>query len=231
MPKKKSKKTDVVTYVVKAASLLDLVRNACTISSAPLIFASKQGEKYRLMLTAERLNDARVLYYFDTDKIAKFCIYRPVGENESIEMKDSIDGEEHDYKTYKVQIMELLNNPFADYFGDKAPQSKTDLLIFKVKDYESIIRGSLSIAAESEKMGKVYYFENNGKKYICSFGEMDDSSNAVVYAEVGTQNLFNFIHYNYTNNKIEFLKALEGSTSVPLAVIRLAEPFPFFKPE
>ncbi|MEM3827268.1 MAG: hypothetical protein QXR58_01555 [Candidatus Micrarchaeaceae archaeon] len=231
MPTGKSKKSKFVIYTIKTASLLDLVRNACTTSIFPILFAVKYGDKYRIILMGERLDDSRVLYYYDSDKIAKFCVYVPVGEKESITLQNSIEESDHDYKTYKLQIMELANNPFETSFEKKPKELSNELVVFKVKDYESLVRGALSAAAESEKMGKVYYFEDGGKNYLCSFDSMEDNAITVIYAESPLQNVFNFMRYDYSTNKLESLQALEGTTHAPLAIIKLAEPFPFFKPE
>ncbi len=236
MPNKKSVKHEANYCAIKTVSLLDLVRNSCSTSGSPVsIFAIRQKGSYRLILTGEKLGDLKILYYFDTDKIAKFIVYSPFGESEKLEMKDSIDNENHDYKSYKIQVIELLNDPFSECFSKKqkvkAHRPETKLLLLKVKEYDSLVRESLSIAAEDEKIGKVYYFESSGKGFICSLDHFDDADAAIVYSEAESKNIFSFMRYNYINNQVESVNSFEGATYTPLAVIRLAEPFPFFKPE
>ncbi|MGC8622470.1 MAG: hypothetical protein ACP5UC_00705 [Candidatus Micrarchaeia archaeon] len=236
MPSKKSEKA-ASSYAIRTASLLDLVRNALSRAGpSAYIFAVRQGDKYRLVLPGEKIGSLKIVYYFDTDKIAKFAIYSPFGESEKIEMKNSIDGEEHDYKSYKMQIMELLNNPFEGYFSAKSNASSkkaggANPIIMKAKDYDSLVRQSLSFAAEDEKMGKIYYFESNGKGFLCSIEDFNDEEGTILYAEAENKNIFNFMRYNYISNRVESVNSLEGAAYTLLAVVRLAEPFPFFKPE
>lgn len=223
----KSKKKEITTYSVRLKSMEDMVRAACTFSPSPIIFAVKERGAYTLMLPGERVDESSNIYTFETGKIANFCIYSPSGALEKLEFKDEVDMEQHDFKTYRIQIIELLNNPFKGRESD----GKESLLLFKVRDPESLIKGMLAGVTQEEKMGRVYQFGHNGKKYLCAFNTAYDGSVLILYSEAKSANVFNFISYNYSSNKLEFLKSLENNAYVSLAVVNLAEPFPFFKPE
>ncbi len=223
----KSEKKEITTYSVRLSSLTDLARAACTFSPSPIIFAIKEKGGYKLMLPGERVDESSNVYTFETDKIANFCIYSPSGASEKLEFKDDIGTEQHDFKTYRIQMIELLNDPFKGRESD----GKENLLLFKVKEPESLIKGMLSGVTQEEKMGRVYRFAHKGKEYLCAFNTAYDGSVLVLYAETKPANVFNFISYNYSSNKLEFMKSLENTAYVSLAVVNLAEPFPFFKPE
>ena len=224
---KKSKKEPLTQYQIRVKSLVDLARTACTFTSSPLLFAVKEGKRYKLMLPGERIDDSSNIYTFETDELANFIVYSPAGESEKLELKNEVEVEQHDFKTYKIQVMELLNNPFAN----KTADGKEKHLIFKVKDYNTLLKGMLSGAAQEDKMGRIYRFESGGKSYLCAFGTSYDGNVLILYAEADGANVFNFISYNLSSNKLEFLKSLNNTAYVSLAVVNLAEPFPFFKPE
>lgn len=223
----KSKNETIATYPVRLKSMVDMARAACTFSPSSIIFAIKEKNKYELILLGEKVGESSNVYTFETDKIANFCMYSPSGKLEKLEFKDEIEQELHDFKTYRIQMMELLNNPFKGRKSD----GKENLLLFKVKDSEALIKGMLAGVSQDEKMARVYRFAHNSKEYLCAFSTAPDGSVLVLYSETDSANVFNFISYNYSNNKLEFLRSLENNAYVSLAVVNLAEPFPFFKPE
>jgi hypothetical protein len=229
MPKAKEKgkgKRNLDAFFVGVKSINDLARHSCSFSNAiSTLFVVRIGEGFRLLSIGEKVGDANNVYYFDMEKVPKFIVYNPMGKEESITMEDGIGGDMQNFREYRIQLLELANNPFKE-------AKKASVIQFNVKDCDALIRGTLSKAAGDERFGTAYLFDCKGKRYLGVIESIDSNGNtAMMFNAVENNANFNFIRYNYANDKTERLVALEENLYNSLRVISLTSPFPFFKPE
>jgi len=222
---KKSSGSISVVYV-KVNSLVDLARQMSVQGSLKHISAIKEGSSYKLIYQGERLSGVQLLYYASADKLSKFFIYNPNPPEEYIEMRDSIASSISDYNTMKAPILEISMNPFKE---EKKPDM--ELTLVEVKDYESFIKSIVSDSQYGGSNSKVYAFFCKGEHYIGSFELMRDSGKIFAYSRLSNNKVFNYLKYNYNDDKIEETSAIAEKAFTYVRVINLAEPFSFFKPK
>ena len=230
MPKKKGRSGSVTeACYIRLNSLLDLAREACDFTgSVSPINALKVGKSYRFFTMGEKIGDVRLLYYCDSDKIGKFCVYSPGEEyvrEEGVEIKDDINAEAADLRLYKMPILEFVKNPY----GEKT-SAKLEMRLVEVKDFASIIKVLISGMGEDAGAPKVYGFFYKGEHFIGSYEIFHEGETRfLAFAKVGQKGLFNSISYNYQNGLVETSNSFSGKSHMYVRVINLAEPFPSFK--
>ncbi len=231
MPTKKGKSgVGSSACYLKLNSVLDLAREACDFTgSVSPINAVKEGKSYRLFVMGEKIGDVRLLYYCDSNKIGKFCVYSPGEESvreEEFEIKDDISVEAPDLRLYKIPIIEFVKSPY----GSKV-NAKPEMQLVQVKDFASIVKVLISeLAGEESGAPKVYGFFYKGEHFIGSYEIFHEGDTRfLAFAKVGQKGLFNSISYNYLDGRVETSNSFIGKSHMYVRVINLAEPFPSFK--
>jgi hypothetical protein len=230
MPKQKVKdeKHKLCACYMRLNSILDLARNACDFTSIiKPINALKEGRKYKLFTTGEKIGNVRILYYYDSDEIDQFCFYNPDEDSEEkLEMRSGASLETSDLKLYKIPLVELAKNPYI-----VKQDAKFEITQVQVKDFGSLVKALLSrMGGEEEGTPSVYGFFSKGVHYIGSYELFYESGTRFfAYAKVNQKDLFCSISYNYTNGTVEPSKSFSGKSHLYTRVINIADPLPFFK--
>ena len=223
MPSKKGKNKVKKILPIKAKSVLDIIRGACsfdTYSKDLLVF--RKANKNLLYLLGEELDDTVIAYYINTDEIGEFAIYSATTEGEQLNFSNEY---KEQFNAHYINIIPLESFPFEERKGEEP-------IIIKVERYESLIKSLVKKAVEKEEIEKAYIFEKNSKYYIGLFDlleELTDNKKVFYYAELKKYNESSFIRYNYSSDKIEFTKDFGEHSYLYVKLINLAEPFPFFK--
>ena len=213
--------------MVGLQSLQDLVRFNSTFSTelSHLYAVKERGGGYRIFVRGEKIGSCIVVYSFLSDSIKRYIIYGPhSSRREEVQMVDEISKYLQDYKLYKTELIELLENPFAECKSQK-------VLVLKVTDYRSLVMKEVH-SSEEEKIGKVYLFVHKGKEYIGIFNFFhDDDVTVLLYAEAGGCAGKAFFRYNYISNTLELADSFVENQYPCVRIINLKEPFNFFRPE
>ncbi len=217
----KAGKIDVI--FIKLNSLVDLARQMMGSNSLKHVTAIKEGSAYKLISAGERVSNIQIMYYAAIEKIGKFFIYNVNAPEESIEMRDSIEGSISDYNTLKAPILELSENPFR-----VVKRPRFDIQVIEASDFESFVKSLISDSQYGGVSAKAYAFEYKGTRYIGSFELLRDSGKIFTYAKMKDSKVFNYLRYNYTNDKIEETNTVTEKAYTYVRVINLSEPFPFF---
>jgi hypothetical protein len=217
---KKEKQENRVTYV-KTASLNDLVRNIA--GSRAYSMALKSGSSYRLLCEGEHLGECRLVYYFDSSKIARYLIYSADEEgNEKVEMVDDVTERNDHYKSQRIPIVEISKDPYS-------PLEKDDLknvTLIGTKDMDSLVRAIVSDMEEDERP-KLYSFMAGKERIFGSFTLTKHDT--FVYAKASQKAQFSSISYDSVSDTIEFTNSFAGTSKLHIRIINLGEQPPFFK--
>ncbi len=208
---------------IRVKDVADIVRSACQFSnSMGVIYAKKAENKYRLMIVGERVGKARVAYYYDHDRAPNYAIYTATG-HETFSFVDKI-GTDVGYQSYKVQVLHIKKDAFTI---PKA--SKYNVSVLELSNYEEIVMGIASAAANSDAMGTIYMFPYNGSKHIGAFGFLtDDDSLTFTHAEMpNADGDYPFFKYDYNAGAISRANGIQGSSSLYTKIVNMAEPFEF----
>jgi len=210
--------------LVKAKSVLDLIRGACSFDTySEDLLAVKKDDKTFLYLLGEQLDDTVVAYYVEAKEYGDFAIYSATTEDESVSFSKIYNER---FNAHYINILPLESFPFEESEYGNAPT------IIKVGGCESLVRSLIKKAVEKEEIEKAYIFEKNGKYYLGAFDlleELADSKKIFYYAELKNYNESSFIRYNYSSDKIEFTKEFGEHSYLYIKLVNLAEPFLFFK--
>jgi hypothetical protein len=223
MPSKKVKNKAKKILPIKAKSVLDIIRGACSFDTySKDLLAFRKGNKNFLYLLGEELDDTIIAYYVNTDEIGEFAIYSATTEGEQLNFSNEY---KEQFNAHYINIILLESFPFEERKGEEP-------IIIKVERYESLIKSLVKKAVEKEEIEKAYIFENKSKYYIGVFDlleELTDNKKTFYYAELKEYSESSFIRYNYSSDKIEFTKDFGEHSYLYVKLINLAEPFPFFK--
>lgn len=229
MKKKAEKGSKTLSYFVRLKTLADFARNASTFGEGVRsVFALKEKDKYRLFAPSIKLGDTRLLFYFET-KNNGICIrYLPATatEKEAADVRDSMVQQITGRNVQNIPIIELVKNPF----GTKEGKFKASNV--EVKDYVSLVKWIISRSIEDGGITKVLAFTYKSKRYIGSFGLMDDEDTKIFfYAKAELAKDYSFFRYNYTSDNVDATDTFGEHSFLYVRIINLAEPFSFFKPE
>ena len=223
MPSKKRKSKAKKILPIKAKSVLDIIRGACSFDTySKDLLAFKKENKNFLYLLGEELDDTVIAYYVSTDKIGEFAIYSATAEGEKLDFSNEY---KEQFNAHYINILPLESLPFEERKGEEP-------IMIKVGRYESLVKSLVKKAVEKEEIEKAYIFEKNSKYYIGVFDlleELTDNKKSFYYAELKEYSESSFIRYNYSSDKIEFTKDFGEHSYLYIKLINLAEPFPFFK--
>ncbi|MGC8586128.1 MAG: hypothetical protein ACP5K5_01115 [Candidatus Micrarchaeia archaeon] len=219
---KSSKAGKIDAIFIKLSSLVDLARQMMGPSSLKHLTAIKEGGAYRLVSAGERVSNMQIVYYATIEKIGKFFVYNVNAPEESIEMRDSI-GSISDYNTLKAPVLELSENPFR-----VVKRPRFDIQVIEASDFESFVKSLISDSQYGGVSAKAYAFQYKGTRYIGSFELLRDTGKIFAYAKMKDSKVFNYLRYNYTNDKIEEANTVAEKAYTYVRVINLSEPFPFF---
>ena len=223
MPSKKRKVKAKKILPIKAKSVLDIIRGACSFDTySKDLLAFKKENKNFLYLLGEELDDTVIAYYVSTDKIGEFAIYSATTEGEKLDFSNEY---KEQFNAHYINILPLESLPFEERKGEEP-------IMIKVGRYESLVKSLVKKAVEKEEIEKAYIFEKNSKYYIGVFDlleELTDNKKSFYYAELKEYSESSFIRYNYSSDKIEFTKDFGEHSYLYIKLINLAEPFPFFK--
>ena len=223
MSSKKGRSKAKKILPIKAKSILDIVRGACSFDTySKDLLAFKKGNKNFLYLLGEELDDTVIAYYANTGEIGEFAIYSATTEGEQLNFSNEY---KEQFNAHYINILPLGSFPFEERKGEEP-------IIIKVERYESLIKSLVKKAVEKEEIEEAYIFEKDNKYYIAVFDlieELTDSKKSFYYAELKEYSESSFIRYNYSSDKIEFTKDFGEHSYLYVKLINLAEPFPFFK--
>ena len=222
--KKQNNKISVTT--VRLSSLRDLMRFGSTFASQlSYVYAMKKGTTYTLFLKGEKIGDSLTIYSSEAESIKRYILYGPhSAHREELLMTDDVSKYAQDYKMYKAQVIELLDNPFSEV-------KKQKVLLLKVADYRPLVKRQVQ-TGDDDIPGKVYSFEYKGKGYIGVFNFFrDDEISTFMYAEASGCHGKGFFRYDYTTDLLEVADCFTDTQYPCVRIINLAEPFNFFKPE
>ncbi len=205
------------------ANVIELARFAYTSRRLHPILLNKKGDSFILSVPGEKFDDFWILYLVSTEKRGEFCVYSPKNEDsvESCMLADSRI-ESHGYRMLNIPILEMDRNLL-----DQRKKDAADIKIIRVKEPGKLLKSYLiDIESSGGGMDRIYQFTHMGKRFIGLFWFKD----ALLYSEVREHYKSSFIRYNVENDILEESNAVMD-TAAQLAVINLAEPFPFFMPE
>lgn len=227
MKKGKEKKEDSVFHLVKLGSLGDLARNVSFGDAPRPLYAFKEKGAYRLFCNGPKVGDAKLVFYFEVNKIDNCLLYRPdsPGNPETLEFRSSMVLQAQDMSLQNIPIIELLKSPFGK-------EGKVKAKCIGVKGESAIVKAVISRALEHEGMGKLYCFDYKNGKYVGAFNLLDeDGEGTFCYAKAESKELFGFFRYNYTSDRIEPTNSFGEHSYLYVKVINLDAAFIFFKPE
>jgi hypothetical protein len=223
--KKKTEKNELTALYVGVASLDDLARSALSERQTRII-AVREAAQYRLLTEGEKPGDFRIIYYFETQKIGKYLIYKADEKGERAELADTVESAGH-YNTYKVPIIEMLSSPYAELKKgalEKVARSEA-------RDYGSMVRSLVNHTDEDSLPPKLYAFFHEKSHVVGSFELFWEHHNVFAYAKIDSQLRFSVLNYDYNTDTIDSTGAFPDPSKIRVRVINLAEPFPFFKTE
>ncbi|MGC8537917.1 MAG: hypothetical protein ACP5MZ_02960 [Candidatus Micrarchaeia archaeon] len=209
----------------KLVGMSDLIRQACTFNSnIGVLYVKKVGNGYRYILVGEKVGNSRIAFYCDYDKAPNYAIYSANGR-ESFSFVDSIE-KNAGYQTYKIQMLHIKNDSFRIPKLDKYTVSTVELT-----NYEEIVKGIASSAANSDAIGTIFVFPYNGTKHAGAFGFLtDDDSLTFTHAELpNPDGDFAFFKYDYNSGAVTRTNGVEDSTSLYTRIVNMAEPFGFLE--
>lgn len=218
-------------YYVGLNSLLDFGRQMASFGgNARHTNAIKKGDKYRIFTIGEKINNVRLLYYFDVDDIASFAVYNPgVDSKESFQMRDTAGNLASAYQLYRSPIVEVAKNPYKVKDSAKG-MDKVELV--EVKDYKGMVKALVNSATMSESPASVYAFFYKSAHYIGTFELFHESGSKVfAYARLDTAKTFISLGYNYNEGSVSVSDTFGERSSFYVSVVNLADTPPFFKPQ
>ncbi|MGC8670165.1 MAG: hypothetical protein ACP5TL_03375 [Candidatus Micrarchaeia archaeon] len=223
-PKRKpSKHASVDAIYVKLNSIVDFARLVSVSGSIKHIMAFKDSSMYKLFTFGERVEGTTILYYVEIEKLGKFFVYGQNATGEYVEIKDNISQSISDYSIIKAPILEIVTNPFSI-----KKKLSVNMPIVEIRDFDSFIKAAINESQYGSASTKAYAFFYNGKHYACSFELMRDGIKAFSYVKLDTENVFNYIKYDYNKDTIEHTPVATEKFYTYVRIINLAEPFPFF---
>jgi hypothetical protein len=228
--KKKQTSKGIKAKFVKVASIEDIARLACDFSNriSP-IFCTREKGRTVLMCPAEKAGGAVNVYTFEGSGIKNYLVYDPSGEDrDKVESKEELAEDIHNFKVYKISVVELSTIPFIT----KKPKKKAEIKMCRVQDYMKMVRLLINRFDGDDKPGKVYAFMAKGQQYLCSFEILGTEEEQIaVYAKVPYNIKRNFLVYDYTKDRVSEADTLMNNVYPHVRIINLAEAFDFFKPE
>ncbi len=224
--KAKKQNNKIPVIMAEVSSLRDLVRLGSTFTpQLSYLYGMKAGKGNILFLKGEKIGDSMTVYFCTVDGIKPYLLYGPHSANkEELLMVNDITKYAEDYKMYKAQVVELLDNPFSE-------GKKQKVLLLKTADYRPLVKRGVRVGG-GERPGKVYSFVYKGKEYVGLFDFFhDENVTTFLYAEAKGCHGKGFFRYNYTTDTLAVADCFSDSQYPCVRIINLAAPFSFFKPE
>jgi hypothetical protein len=227
--KEKNKDENIKVKFIKVASVSDIARYNCNFAkNTSSIISIEYNGKYRLIGEGEKITDTAIYYYFDSDKISDYLIYRPTN-NKDVEFSNSIRGIDG-YNNYVFNIINALNNPFKE-----TDINTKNIKQVKIKNYKSLILGIANKNIEDSNLPKLYLFKSGSKYFISSFELFNSGETPIfAYSEIDTKGLSDlpkFFKYDYNSDIIEINNNLLQDNLIYLRIINLSDSLNFFRPE
>ena len=226
---KPHQKQQFAVHPIRVSSQLDLARYLCDFTPGAMpLFALKEGNKYRLFAEGEKINDTHIIYYTESDRVGRYCVYTPpsASAKESLEITDRRS--EPDYRVYRLDMVEFLTKPYME-----KRLHKDEIAFLRVSDPRPIITSLMHKGISNETIDKVYAFRHNGETFIGTFDLMADKAEPTwfVFAKFDMDGAHGFFRYSTQADKVEPTDAPFDNQYFYVRIVNLAEPLPGFRPE
>ncbi len=227
MPKRDKPKGKGILYV-RVATLTDLARYAYNFDfSSKSLILSRSGGHARLLALGESIKESVIAYFIDAEgeqSFVKYSFPSSADQRETARLSGAAEGSEKDY----INIFAVDLGAFREL---KAP-GKDDVVQIKMGSAEDLVHATIKKSVREESFATLYAFEAKGKRFICGFDlidELTDDRKTFYYAETKDKGKGGFAKYSYSSNTFEFAETVGEHSYIYIKIVRLAEPFPFFK--
>jgi len=229
MPKNKKEEEESKIFYLKAESVEDVCRYACSFdfNSGALILTGSKGGK-RLVALGEKVGNAQLAYYAGIKESGNIIMYEPAAEGGKD--KATFTNYAGLPNKYYIHVMRIDLGKIAE--TSSITSKKVQLI--KFENTLDLIGAAIRKAAKEETIANVYSFMHKGKQVLAAFNVLDALSNEkpiFYYAFSDKKTDDNFARYDYRANAIDFANATDDHAYLYAKIICLAEAFPFFKKE
>ena len=227
MPQKNKPKGKGILYI-KLSSMVDLARYAYNFDfSSKSLILYKNGGTARLVALGECIKENVIAYYINIDTQHSFIKYTfpsSMGQTETAHFSERVDGSEKDF----INIFNVDLSSFKEVKGF----GKGDVLQIRVSSDRDLVHAMIKKSVREESFATLYEFEAKGKRFISGFDlidELSDDRKTFYYAETKDKSRGGFAKYSYSSNTFEFAETVGEHSYIYIKIVKLAEPFPFFK--
>ncbi len=221
----KPQKSNSILYV-KLASLDDLCRYASNFDyTASNIISVKSSNSHSLIVFGEHLEGAVVAYYINTPSAERMICYTypsSISQSENSHFVTEMGSPPNHF----MNILDIDGKNLKK--NTKAPK----VPIVKVGSVDELVIAVIRKGIANECFAQMYSFNNGKNTVFCAFDileELSEGPTTLYYAVSNKNQNAGFARYKYTENKVDFTGYMGEHSYMYAKIIKLAEPFPFFK--